>query len=141
DRRSPRATGCGMSISRTSPWEALIRQKKFTFMQEPDAPIFCCPEGTSWANEQRQRDDFFYPALKACGIRKRVAYNTRHTFATINLMAGINPVYIASQLGHTTTAMLFQRYAKWIPNADGGRSAAQMDAAFGRIGPKLVREN
>jgi len=100
-------------------------------MQEPDAPIFCCPEGTSWANEQRQRDDFFYPALKACGIRKRVAYNTRHTFATINLMAGINPVYIASQLGHTTTAMLFQKYAKWISRADDGRQAAQMNAAFG----------
>jgi integrase len=60
-----------------------------------------------------------------------VASFTCHTFATINLMAGINPNYIASQLGHTTTAMLFQRYAKWIPGADDRRAAAQMNAAFG----------
>lgn len=124
---------------------ALGRQKAHTFMVGHNSgdktPIFCNPEVEPWPSEKRQRLRFFQPAVKACGIRARDAYNTRHTFATINLMAGINPNYIASQLGHTTTAMLFQRYAKWIPNADGGRSAAQMDAAFGVIGPKLVRQN
>src|SRR6185312_10213627 len=108
----------------------LLRQKAHTFMRGLDAPIFCTPEGAPWPNEKRQRLRFFLPALKACGIRQRVPYNTRHTFATVNLMAGLNPNYIASQLGHTTTAMLFQRYAKWIPGADDGRSAAQMNAAF-----------
>lgn len=121
--------------------EAFIRQKKHTFMRDPNGPIFCNPEGEPWPNEKRQRQRFFHPTLRACGIRGRDAYNTRHTFATINLMAGINPNYIANQLGHTTTAMLFQRYAKWIPGADDGRSASQMDSAFagsgGRIGPKF----
>jgi integrase len=125
---------------------ALVRQKAETFMRGPAAQIFCTPEGTAWPNEKRQRLRFFQPALRACGIRQRVPYNTRHTFATINLMAGINPAYIANQLGHTTTAMLFQKYAKWINGADQGRAAAQMDAAFGeqhtpRIGPKLALKN
>jgi integrase len=125
--------------------EALRRQKAETFMRGPDAHIFCTPEGTPWPNEKRQRLRFFQPTLRASGIRQRVPYNTRHTFATINLMAGINPAYIASQLGHTTTAMLFQKYAKWINGADQGRAAAQMNAAFGpantpRTGIKLVQE-
>jgi integrase len=113
---------------------ALIHQKKHTFMRGHNGAstpnIFCTPEGDNWPNEKRQRIRFFQPTLRACGIRLRVPYNTRHTFATINLMAGINPNYIASQLGHTTTAMLFQKYAKWIPGVDDGRSAAQMNAAF-----------
>ncbi|HTC82781.1 MAG TPA: tyrosine-type recombinase/integrase, partial [Rhizomicrobium sp.] len=118
---------------------ALLRQKAHTFMKNTGV-IFCTPEGDPWPNEKRQRLRFFQPALKACGVRARVPYNTRHTFATIDLMAGINPNYIASQLGHTNTAMLFQRYAKWIPGADDGRAAAQMNSAFGahRIGPQLV---
>jgi hypothetical protein len=34
--------------------------------------------------------------------------------------------------------MLFQRYAKWIPGADDGHSAAQLNGAFGRIGHTLA---
>lgn len=124
---------------------ALARQKKHTFLighnSGEDVEIFSNPEGEPWPSEKRQRLRFFNPTLKACGIRRRVPYNTRHTFATINLMAGVNPNYIASQLGHTTTAMLFQRYAKWIPGADDGAAADQMNAAFGRIGPQLVRNS
>jgi integrase len=42
------------------------------------------------------------------GIRQRPAYNTRHTFATVALMAGVNPAYSARQLGHAITAILFK---------------------------------
>ncbi|EJL26614.1 phage integrase family protein [Caulobacter sp. AP07] len=44
--------------------------------------------------------------------RRRGAYQTRHTFATIPLMGGINPAYIARQLGHASLAMVFKVYAK-----------------------------
>jgi len=33
-------------------------------------------------------------ALKANGIRYSPAYNTRHTYATVCLMSGLNPVYV-----------------------------------------------
>jgi integrase len=32
------------------------------------------------------------------------------------LATGENPDWIAGQLGHTSTQMLFQRYTKFIPN-------------------------
>jgi integrase len=66
---------------------------------------------------QRITDVPFWPrTLKRLGIRHRRMYNTRHTYATIGLMAGANPAFMANQLGHSLE-MFFKVYAKWI----GGR--------------------
>lgn len=113
----------------------LRAQKAVSFMRGPNAVIFCDPEGKPWLSERRLREQFFQPALRACGIRQRPAYNTRHTYATLALMAGVNPAYIATQLGHADTTMLFKHYAKWITGADSGREAGKLNAVFG---PKLV---
>jgi integrase len=40
----------------------------------------------------------------------------RHTCATLWLAAGENPEWIARQLGHTTTEMLFRVYSRYVPN-------------------------
>ncbi len=53
-------------------------------------------------------------ALKALGIHHGNAYQTRHTFAALNLMAGANPMWVVRQLGHTTMAMVLQHYGRWI---------------------------
>ena len=39
--------------------------------------------------------------MRATGIRQRPAYNTRHTYATVMLMSGLNPSFVANQLGHS----------------------------------------
>jgi integrase len=54
--------------------------------------------------------------MRMSGVRRRTLYQTRHTFATLMLAVGENPEWIAQQMGHTSTQMLFQRYAKFIPN-------------------------
>jgi hypothetical protein len=64
------------------------------------------------------------------GIRNRRAYQTRHTYATTALMAGVNPTYISRQLGHANAKMLFTVYAKWIDSADRGREKAKMEAVL-----------
>ena len=43
-------------------------------------------------------------------------YQMRHTAATLWLAAGENPEWIARQLGHTTTEMLFRVYSRYVPN-------------------------
>jgi integrase len=65
-------------------------------------------------NTLRRR--IWYPALKRAALRARTLYQTRHTFATLILATSKNPEWIAGQLGHTSTQMLFQRYTKYIPN-------------------------
>ena len=53
------------------------------------------------------------PVLKELGIRRRPPYNCRHTYATICLMSGLNPAFIAQQLGHSVQ-MLLSTYARWL---------------------------
>lgn len=58
----------------------------------------------------------WYPLLRHLGIAPRRPYQCRHTCATLWLAAGESPQWIAMQLGHTTTEMLFRVYARYVPN-------------------------
>ena len=56
------------------------------------------------------------PLLRHLGLAHRKAYQMRHTSATLWLAAGEAPEWIARQLGHTSTEMLFRVYSRFIPN-------------------------
>lgn len=58
----------------------------------------------------------WYPLLRHLAIEKRRPYQCRHTAATLWLAAGENPEWIARQMGHTTTEMLFRVYSRFVPN-------------------------
>lgn len=58
----------------------------------------------------------WHPLLRYLGLPRRKAYQTRHTAATLWLAAGENPEWIARQMGHTTTEMLFRVYSRYVPN-------------------------
>ncbi len=82
-----------------------------------------------WHDERSQRDHYWKPTLKALGIRERRAYQARHTYATTALMGGANPNYVARQMGHKNTQMLFRIYSRWIDGADRGRELAKIEQA------------
>lgn len=58
----------------------------------------------------------WHPLLRYLGLKKRRPYQTRHTAATLWLAAGESPEWIARQMGHTTTEMLFTTYSRFVPN-------------------------
>lgn len=58
----------------------------------------------------------WHPTLAFLGLRQRPPYQTRHTAATLWLAAGESPEWIARQMGHTTTEMLFRVYSRYVPN-------------------------
>jgi len=87
--------------------------------------------GKPWHDERSQRDHYWKPALKALGIRWRRAYNTRHTFATAALMAGVPAAYIARQLGHSVKTLL-EKYARWLPENDSGNARKLLSLAMGK---------
>jgi integrase len=73
-------------------------------------------------------------------MRWRSAGPTRHAYATTALMAGVQPAYIAQQLGHGDMAMPLKHYSKWIVGAEKGRERDRLDAAQqGAIGPRLAQ--
>lgn len=79
-----------------------------------DYVVFCPNTGQPFYNDKPPRLRL-QEAMKATGIRLRPAYNTRHTYATMMLMSGLNPVFVANQLGHSLP-MMMKRYARWINN-------------------------
>ena len=56
------------------------------------------------------------PLLTSLDIAYRRPYEMRHTCATLWLAAGEAPEWIARQLGHSTTEMLFRTYSRYVPN-------------------------
>jgi len=56
------------------------------------------------------------PLLNYLKLPYRKPYQTRHTAATLWLAAGENPNWIAQQMGHSTTNMLFSVYSRYVPN-------------------------
>ena len=72
----------------------------------------------------------WHPILRLLGLTPRRAYQTRHTAATLWLAAGENPEWVARQLGHSTTEMLFRVYSRYIPNVtrrDGSAFEAMLE--------------
>ncbi|MFP4063054.1 MAG: hypothetical protein ACLFS2_09710 [Halochromatium sp.] len=70
------------------------------------------------------------PTLDALGLARRRVYQTRHTAAVLHLAAGENPLFVSRLLGHSSTKMLFERYAPFVANAladDGSRFERMMD--------------
>lgn len=75
----------------------------------------------------------WYPLLRHLGVRKRRPYQSRHTAATLWLASGENAEWVARQLGHTTTEMLFRTYSRFIPNLtrqDGSAFERLLDKSF-----------
>lgn len=77
--------------------------------------VYCTRNGKPLDNKN-VTNRVWYPLLRYLGITQRRAYQTRHTAATLWLAAGENPEWIARQMGHTTTEMLFRVYSRFVPN-------------------------
>jgi integrase len=48
-------------------------------------------------------------------------------------MSGANPSYVARQLGHASSKMLFEVYSKWIEGADKGLERGKVEAWIGSL--------
>jgi len=77
--------------------------------------VFCNTEGGS-LRHRNMTARVWHPLLRHLGLRARRPYQTRHTAATLWLAAGESPEWIARQMGHTTTEMLFRTYSRYVPN-------------------------
>ena len=101
------------------------------------------PEGSGDKSELYVRSEtgpkrYWLLALRKLGMRHRRMYDTRHTYATMCLMAGMNPAFIASQLGHSVQILL-STYARWISSPNDWSELEKLDML--QNGTKLVLEN
>lgn len=94
-------------------FEALERQHAATGKLSPY--VFCNRHGKP-LEHRNVTQRVWYPLLRHLGLKPRRPYQCRHTAATLWLAAGESPEWIARQLGHTTTEMLFRVYSRYVPN-------------------------
>lgn len=105
-------------------------RKALAFVQElaPAEPVFRNPTtGERW-HEDRALARAFRKCCAAANVRYRPPKHLRHTYASWALSSGENPLWVAEQMGHEDTTMIFRVYAAWIPQADlqaGSRMAAK----------------
>ena len=93
--------------------EAMKRQHDVTGHLE--GFVFCTRSG-GHLDHRNMTQRIWYATLKLLKLKRRRPYQTRHTTATLWLASGENPEWIARQMGHTTTEMLFSVYSRFVPN-------------------------
>ena len=130
--------GSQREIAMSAPvYEALLAQRQRTGDQ---AFVFCTANGTPLDNDNFT-NRVWYPLLRHLGLAARRPYQTRHTCATLWLAAGENPEWVARQLGHCDTTMLFKTYSRFIPNltrTDGSAFNALVSSVIDSSSAALV---
>lgn len=113
-----------MDVPKTAGSEREIQMSTRTFQAlqaqwnktgSDDGFVFCGSRGKP-IHYRNMNNRIWYPTLKRCGLKLRNPYQTRHTAATLWLAAGESPEWIARQMGHTNTKMLFTVYSRYVPN-------------------------
>jgi len=85
------------------------------------------PTGTNtYRRHDHWQDRYWNPTLDALGLRFRDPYETRHTYATMLLMANVPVGLAAAQMGHSVQEFT-KTYAKWIDGERNAVAIAQVD--------------
>lgn len=114
---------------------AAIRAKQRR--EHPQSPyIFPPTKNFEFIQQASVTDKHFKVALEELGIRARPQYNCRHTYATMCLMAGMTPAFIATQLGHSVQ-MLLSTYARWMNSSTDWSEISKLERSIS--GTELVR--
>lgn len=103
---------------------ALKRQREIS--QVAGGAVFLGLDGLQYTTTDGPLDAFWKPAMKLAALRYRDARQTRHTFATTCLHAGLKPGWVAAQLGHSVE-MFYRVYSKWIEAQDAGAERRKLD--------------
>jgi integrase len=102
-----------------------VRKQRVRFVFHNEA------SGRAYSTSDNYRNGWWNAHLEKAKVRHRGPNQCRHTFASQMLSSGVVTVdWVADQLGHTSTQMIWRHYGKWI-NEDGPDMAKMVEAALG----------
>jgi integrase len=94
--------------------------------------FFCTPNGCP-VHLSNLRRKVWIPALKKVGVRVREVKQTRHTFATIALSCGEDPLWIAKVMGHRDAEMVIKVYSRYVENLRRAEDGSTLDAMLSAL--------
>lgn len=120
----------------------VLREQRLA--RPPGSPyVFPAPRGGMWGKD-RFMARVFRPAARRAGLEGVTFHDLRHTFASLMIAAGANPLQIARALGHTRkdgspdASLIWQRYGHlYEEGAQEAEAEAEAAAALDRL---LARE-
>ncbi|GAA8772539.1 site-specific integrase [Helicobacter pylori] len=65
----------------------------------------------------------FKALLKALNLKEKKLYITRHTFASLMISMGEDPLWVSKNMGHNDLTTTYSNYARYIPQAKKERAA------------------
>ncbi|MCQ2683427.1 site-specific integrase [Helicobacter pylori] len=77
-------------------------------------------------NIPKRTQDFqlmFKKLLKALNLKDRKLYTTRHTFASLMISMGEEPLWVSKNMGHKDLNTTYSTYARYIPQQEKERAA------------------
>ncbi len=92
--------------------EALLAQRLFT---ESEVYVFHNSNTNKPWSHSSKVAEMWKRVLSTASVKYRNAYQMRHTYASTLLSNGENVFWLATQMGHENTEMIFKHYGKWIP--------------------------
>lgn len=114
-RSRPKTEGSVREIQMSAVVLQALQRQRGEGAPDPNGYVFTNLSGNP-LDHNNVTKRIWYPLLKSLGLAPRRPYQTRHTCATLWLASGENPLWIARQLGHTSTEMLFKVYGRFVPN-------------------------
>jgi integrase len=104
----------------------VLEEQKEIYAQFKGKYFFCSTNG-GMVHPSNLRRNAWRPALEKAGLKIREMKQTRHSFATVALSCGENPLWIAKVMGHRNTEMIIKVYGKYIENAAGTEDGCRFD--------------
>ncbi|WP_154449080.1 site-specific integrase [Helicobacter pylori] len=65
----------------------------------------------------------FKALMKALNLKERKLYTTRHTFASLMISMGEDPLWVSKNMGHSDLNVTYSNYARYIPKPNKERAA------------------
>ena len=96
------------------------------------SPVFATTSGTSLSARNAGRA--FGALARAAGLTDVTPHALRHTYASLLIAQGRDPVYVADQLGHSTPVITLRTYAHLFRAAQQQAQARdELEAAYGSL--------
>ncbi len=97
--------------------------------REPDALVFCAPDGGPLRHRNFYRRQF-RPAVAAAGLPEQARFHDlRHTCAALLIAQGAHPLAVMQRLGHSSITVTMNTYGHLFPELDEALTEG-LDAAY-----------
>jgi len=97
--------------------------------REPDALVFCAPDGGPLRHRNFYRRQF-RPAVAAAGLPEQARFHDlRHTCAALLIAQGAHPLAVMQRLGHSSITVTMNTYGHLFPELDEALTKG-LDAAY-----------